>query len=53
VACDDLVAGFEAAEDFDIGGAGDAGGDGDEASAEAALVVGYEIDAVEVLPGVG
>ena len=46
---DNLIALFEAAEDFDIGGAGDAGGDGDEVSA-LLLVVGLEhVDALDEL----
>ncbi len=37
-ASDDLVAFLEAAEDFDVGGAGDAGGDGNEVGAELVVV---------------
>src|ERR1700728_5177616 len=42
----DLVILLEAAEDFDVGGAGDAGGYRDETNAEAALIFGDEIDAL-------
>jgi hypothetical protein len=49
VASDDLVACFDAAEDFDVGGPCDAGGDGDEACAEAAVVVGDEVDTLDQL----
>jgi hypothetical protein len=47
VAGDDLVALLEAAEDFDFSGSGDAGGDGNEADAEAAVVVGEEVDSLD------
>ncbi len=47
MAGDDLVVLLEAAEDFDVGGAGDAGRYGDEANAEAVVVLGDEIDALD------
>ncbi len=43
---DDLVVLFEAAEDFDVGGASDAGRYRHEANAETILVFDEEIDAL-------
>jgi hypothetical protein len=44
--CDNFVVLFEAAEDFDVSGAGDACGYGDKANAEAVVILGNEVDAL-------
>ena len=46
---DDFVSGFHAAGNFDIGGAGDAGGDGDEVDAQFAFFVAQNEDSLNLL----
>jgi hypothetical protein len=43
---DNLVAFLEASDDFDVSGAGDSGGDGDELCAEFLVVIAEQVDAL-------